>query len=1132
MPRPHPRSALGLLRALLLVAVLVCAPRAQAASYDPDLTWRTLVTEHYRIHFHQGIEAVAERFSQQVEAIHATMQDELKWRLRMKVDLVLVDRTDAANGFATAVPYNAITIFVTAPTEDSTLSLYDDWGETIFTHELTHVIHMETNRGIVRAARAVVGRIASTNMVSPPWIIEGLATFQETRHTPGGRGRSAYVDMIKRAAVTDEAWPPLGNLDGYQADPPAGNLRYLFGQDFMQYIADQAGDDAWTRWIHRYGGSLPYILPAKRTFGQNLRQLYRGWRSDRITHYEDQVAALSAEGIREGTLISDGVASCSAPSFSPDDRHLVWSCMDRARGPAIWRAEADGSGAEILKKKFGARNFTWRRDSKAFVYAATHVVNRFNTWSDIFIFDLASKSVRTLTRGARARDPDFSADGRRLVMVTNRAGTNQLEVMTVDQVREPLTHHDDQTQYSTPRFSPDGAHIAVSVHQQGQRDLWLFRDDATPLRRITDDAAIDRDPAWSPDGRYLFFSSDRTGIPNIYAIELATERLWQVTNVRTGAARPAISADGERMAYEQYSALGWDVRMMALDPSQWLDRGVLPRFEVFDADLPGYAPPPRPSSAPPPPLFPAVPGAAPAPEGPAAHEAPAPPTPPSPSPPPALFPAPPDASVSPATPRPAAPATTALHASDPNLAWVGEPLRRAGYGPAFAPGPGAEQSVEGTDTFVQIEAGDVYGDEKDYPFTIKPRRYNPLPSLLPRYWLPAFQSTPRLPDVPPVGPFAFLQRLPAPFNLPGLSVQATTGASDPVRHHSWSAFVAYRTDANFVSGGGGWTINRWLPVFRISGQTQAVPRTYQLLDPEAADAGELAGGEALRTYFERRVGGSLTMNYPFTPQSTIFATYDFNERRALSELDAEAYLPSVALQGTVGQLSAGYRYAWFRPTPYAISQEDGRTFSIVGSVIAPWLGTFEQLADGTRQPLTQAQVSAELREYVDMPWAPNHVLAFRVAAGAAVGAGRRLVGNYQVGGVLGEGAFYVRPPGYRMVRGYPFGARRGDSYWLAGMEYRLPLWRMDRGVGTLPAFFRALSAAAYIDAGNALVTVTHVGDLVQDALVGVGVELRLSTILGWAGRFDGRLGYGVGLTRTGFGPIDPRTIYFQLGGAF
>ena len=110
-------------------------------------------------------------------------------------------------------------------------------------------------------------------------MIEGLATLQETRHTTGGRGRSNMADMIKRMAVLEDEFPPLGNMDGFQADPPSGNLRYLFGQDFQQYIADRVGEKVWTKWLHAYGGGIPYWLPSKRVFGERLVPLYKDWRT-------------------------------------------------------------------------------------------------------------------------------------------------------------------------------------------------------------------------------------------------------------------------------------------------------------------------------------------------------------------------------------------------------------------------------------------------------------------------------------------------------------------------------------------------------------------------------------------------------------------------------------------------------------------------------------------------------------------------------------------------------------------------------------------------------------------------------------------------------------------------------------
>lgn len=1066
----------------LLLFWLVSGPPAGAATYDPDLTWRTLRTENFDIHFHQGIEQVADEFSTMVEDVYAELREELKWELRRKVEVTLIDRTDSANGFATSVPYNAITVFVTAPTADSTLNLYEDWSRTIFTHELTHVIHLETNHGLVRAARAVVGRVASTNDVSPAWMVEGLATFQETRYTPGGRGRASWPDMIKRTAVLEDAFPPLGNLDGFQPTPPAGNLRYLFGQDFIQYVADHTGRDVWTRWIHQYGSTIPFLLPSKKVFGRRLVPMYRDWRAARTETYRAQAASVRAEGETVGRVISDPSDSCVAPAFSPDGAQLVWSCVDLKEGSRIWLADDQGFGAEVEIKDFGAGYFTWRADSKAFAYASTHIVNQFNVWSDVYMHTVGGSTV-ALTKGARARDPDFSPDGSRLLYVTNRAQTNQLQAMTVDRRQTTLTDNTDHTQYSTPRHHPTADLVAMSVWQDGRRDLWLYDTAGTPRRRLTLDAAIDADPVWSADGQWLYFSSDRTGIPNVYAIELAREQLYQVTNVTTGALRPTVHPAGDRLAYMQYSRDGWDIRMIDLDPDRFLDRGRLPKPIRHGAAI--------------------------------------------------------STLMGPAETAPAADAAAwDAHDVAPERFVGGRPLDTM----AFLP----RQDPDVLGNFEDTQVDGVFGDEQDYPFRIAPRRYNPLPTLAPRYVLPFIASTPFAPR----GPWDVVC-LDEVLFCPSFFVSLSSSATDALRRFGWSANINYRTDANYLGASGVFTINRWLPVISIGAATSAgTGARLSFFDPEAPldENGEVALFETdpPTFYWEKRNTVAATVTWPYRLRNTVFARYSFSDRRPRDPdlIGPDVYRPNLPFIGTIGSLSGGWRYSWSQPTALSIAPEDGEAFSFVGSVLSPYLGTFLRDIDtDERTPVTQVQLTSELRRYVVAPWQPNHVFAGRVAGGVTFGT-NEFFGNYVLGGPLGDGGFTVVPDSLRMVRGYPVAIDIGDQYWLASLEYRFPLWYVHRGLGTLPVWFRNLSGSVYVDAGNAFdnpslrtgrpATLRELGGAAVEApLVGVGGELNARGVVAWGIALHARAGWGIGLTPGGFRIEDGiRSFYFQLGGSF
>ena len=167
-------------------------------------------------------------------------------------------------------------------------------------------------------------------------------------------------------------------------------------------------------------------------------------------------------------------------------------------------------------------------------------------------------------------------------MVTNETQNNQLKRLRIDHAWSQLTEHTDHTQYSTPKYSPDGKWIATSMWHQGQRDLWILDADANPVRQLTNDWALDTEPRWSPDGRTLYFSSDRTGIYNIFAIDLETETLYQVTNVRTGAFTPSINHAEDTLLFTVYHHWGYGIAQMPIDRNQWIEvENITPRQKML-----------------------------------------------------------------------------------------------------------------------------------------------------------------------------------------------------------------------------------------------------------------------------------------------------------------------------------------------------------------------------------------------------------------------------------------------------------------------------------------------------------------------------------------------------------------------
>jgi TolB protein len=102
-----------------------------------------------------------------------------------------------------------------------------------------------------------------------------------------------------------------------------------------------------------------------------------------------------------------------------------------------------------------------------------------------------------------------------------------------------------------PAFSPDGQRLALTLSgSNGNLDIWLLDLNTQALTRLTDDPSVDTEASWGPDGRSLYFTSDRAGGPQIYKLDVAAHtRVERITFGSGYNARPRVSPDGKKVAF-------------------------------------------------------------------------------------------------------------------------------------------------------------------------------------------------------------------------------------------------------------------------------------------------------------------------------------------------------------------------------------------------------------------------------------------------------------------------------------------------------------------------------------------------------------------------------------------------------
>ena len=127
---------------------------------------------------------------------------------------------DVANGWATPFPYDAIELTAVTPAEEELIGNTTDWLELVFTHEYTHILHLDRTRGVMQWVRRVFGRapLVFPNTFLPVWQIEGIATYQESRATGEGRVPAGDFRAIVDTAVRQRRFISIDRASGGLGD--------------------------------------------------------------------------------------------------------------------------------------------------------------------------------------------------------------------------------------------------------------------------------------------------------------------------------------------------------------------------------------------------------------------------------------------------------------------------------------------------------------------------------------------------------------------------------------------------------------------------------------------------------------------------------------------------------------------------------------------------------------------------------------------------------------------------------------------------------------------------------------------------------------------------------------------------
>ncbi|RKZ22406.1 hypothetical protein DRQ18_02610 [bacterium] len=499
--------------------------------FPQGLNWRTISTEHFDIHYY-----VRDEIANEIARIAEEVYSELTpvWgEPEGKTSIVVTDLWDNGNGLASVLPFNTVIISLSAmpPWE-----CREEWLRTVISHEYSHIIFLSKQGGIFAIISHIFGKWFAPNSFLSSLLIEGFASFNE-----GGPRR--LWDAILRLQIIHHRFPELDKVMRENVVSFPGPLSpYLYGYYFTEFLIDRYGKKK-IKDFYTSSSSLPLEeFQARRAFGKSMKKLWEEFRKYLENKYSEEIKEINKFPLTVSTTLVDNLWWVTDLKVSTKGIFYV-NVYDVHELPGIWWLSRNGKRKKLME---GFVNGSIALTANERYLACVKFEQR-DYWleGDVYLYDFEKMKEIRLSKGMHAKYVAFSPGGEEMVVVLSRDGTDNLFLMKMGSPKDTLrlTSNPDFTTCYYPAFSPDGKKIIFGMRLPGDYpDLYLLDMESGEIKRITQNEAVELQPSFTPEGN-IIFSSDLSGIFNIYLYSLDDNSLYRLTNVEGAALSPFIKGD-------------------------------------------------------------------------------------------------------------------------------------------------------------------------------------------------------------------------------------------------------------------------------------------------------------------------------------------------------------------------------------------------------------------------------------------------------------------------------------------------------------------------------------------------------------------------------------------------------------
>ena len=518
------------MRRFVLISIILCGVVMQANAQNSvfgknkvqykDFHWQYLQTDHFDIYFSQDGYDLAQFTANASEASYASIKKLLRYEINNRISFVVYNshnefqQTNVVGEYMEEGIGGVTELFknrVVIPFEGS----YGQFRHVIH-HELVHAVLNDMFYG--GTIQSLVSNKAPVQL--PMWMNEGIAEYAALKWDNNS-------DMFLRDATVHNYLPPINYLSGYFA--------YRGGQSVWYYIANKYGEQKIGDIFNQIKSARNIEKGFKSAIGLSIKELSDRWQKEQKVYYwpdiakREEPADFSYKRMTNHT--KDGNFYNTSPAISPQGDKIAFISDRNDYFDVYIMSALDG---EILDKLVSGQ--------KTNNFEEMHLLTPGITWSP---------------------------DGKKIALAVKAGERDAIFLVDVQSKKQEKIQLDLDGVFSV-NWNHDGNVLAFVGVKSPQSDIYTYNIITKEVKNLTNDIFSDSDPVFSPDGKTIYFASDRGDIvspsmrtknfkfwkyydyvqTDLYSVDVSTGSIRRITTQPNGnKTSPVVSPDGKKILY-------------------------------------------------------------------------------------------------------------------------------------------------------------------------------------------------------------------------------------------------------------------------------------------------------------------------------------------------------------------------------------------------------------------------------------------------------------------------------------------------------------------------------------------------------------------------------------------------------